>query len=245
MYLRHLELTNVFDAVTGLNQRGAPVSLALILLSVVVLAGLFVFALYAKTTHKAPDDFSNTFGTMSVVYPLSLSVVAIVWIAASAMNYLSGISHGVQFNTDMVFAILSVFSAVSVMIFAIEVYKDPRRKIVKSWIIAPILFTTFWLGMMYRENVTNPVLLSYAYYALAIIFSVLSFYYLSGFIFHKPSLGKLIFTSFSSIYFCFVTIADSHNVWIRLILIAIIIYNLVHISMLIKFLMRKVEKLKE
>jgi hypothetical protein len=245
LYLRHLELSNVFDDVTGLNQIGAPISLALILLSVVVLAGIFVFSFYVKTSRKASDDFSNAFGTTSVVYPLSLSLVAFVWIAATLLNYVGTVTNGIQFDTDLVFAVLSVFAAVSIMIFAVEVYKDPRRKIVKSWIIAPIIFTTFWLGIMYRENVANPILLSYAYYALAIIFSVLSFYYLSGFIFHKPSLGKMVFASFSSIYFCLVTIADSHNLWIRLILIAIILYNIVHISMLIKYLMRKVDKLKE
>ena len=243
-YLRHLELANVFDNV-GLNQVGAPVSIALILLSAVTLVILFAFSLHARNLHKAPDDFTNAFGTASVIYPLSLSLAAIVWIGATIMHFISTNPHAIQLNADLIFVILSVLAAVSIMIFSVEVYKDPRRRIVKSWIIAPILFSTFWLGLMYRDNVANPILLSYAYYALALIFSVLSFYYLSGFIFHKPSVGKMIFVSSSSIYFCFVTLADSHTLWIRLILIAIIAYNLVHISMLIKCLLRKVNRLKE
>jgi len=244
LYLRYLELANVFDDM-GLNQLGAPVSIVLLVLTAVVIAVLFAFSLYARNSHKASDDFTNAFGTASVVYPISLSLAAIVWVGATIMHFISTNPHTIQLNADLVFTILSILAAVSVMIFSVEVYKDPRRKIVKSWIIAPILFSTFWLGLMYRENVANPILLSYAYYALALIFSVLSFYYLSGFIFHKPSVSKLIFVSFSSIYFCFVTLADPHTIWIRLILIAIIVYNLVHISMLINYLMRKVDKLKE
>jgi len=105
--------------------------------------------------------------------------------------------------------------------------------------VVPILFMCFWLIVMYKQNATNPVLLSYCYYCLAIMASTLSFYYTAGFVFKKPAPGKTIFAYLASIYFCLVTLADEHPVSIKLIFAAVVAVNVVYSSMLIRNLRPK------
>ena len=243
-YLRLLELNYVFDAQTGLNQRGALVSIALITLTVMLLVFAFIFALRVGFGCSVPQGFSNIYGTDSIAYPFIISVISLLWIGGTAMNAID-LSASDNFQTaELYFTILSAASALCFLIFSIDVFRSPERKGVTSIIFVPILFMTFWLIFMYSANASNPILLSYSYHALAIIFSTLSFYYMSAFIFSKPYPGKAIFTSLGAIFFCFVTLADTHNLGTNLIFISIIAINVVHLTMLIRNLLPKAPELE-
>jgi len=233
-YLRLTELLSVFDRRTGLAERSASVTIALIVLTVIFLLFAFFFSLRATVRHTASDGFENAYGTDPLSYPVVFSLIGIVWLGATVKHFIDVNASGALPGVQLYFLILSALSAVSIAVFAIEMFQDPRRKIIYALSIIPTLFMCFWLILMYRQNATNPVLLSYCYQCLAIITAALGFYFTSGFIYNKPAPGKTIFTYMAAIYFGFVTLADDHAVSIKIIIAAIITINVVSSSMLIR-----------
>ena len=238
-YLRLLELMNAFEEYTGLPRRGAVSTYVLIAFSAVFLIIAFIFSLRATMKHKAPDGFENAFGTEPVTYPIAFSLVGALWFVATGKQYLDLNKAGPIPTTDLIFLIMSLLAAVSVAFFAIEVFQDPRHKSKFALSVIPSLFACYWLVIVYRQNASNPVLLSYCYQCLAIIASALGFYFTSGFVFNKPAPGKSIFFYSAAVYFCAVTLADNHPISIKLIFFSIIAINILHLSMLIKNLQWK------
>ena len=243
-YLRLLELNYVFDPQTGLNERGATITIALIGLTVLLLLFALIFAMKVGLSCNVPQGFSNIYGTDSIAYPFIISLISLVWIGGTAMSAIDLRTTDNFQTAELYFTVMSAVSALCFMIFSIDVFRAQGKRSATALILVPIMFMTFWLIFMYRDNASNPILLSYSYNALAIIFSALSFYYISAFIYTKPYPGKAIFTSLGAIFFCFVTLADTHNLGINLIFISIIAINVVHLTMLIRNLLPKAPELE-
>jgi hypothetical protein len=238
-YLRVSELLNVFDPFTGLPERGATTSLGLIILSVVFLLIILIFTIFVAVRHQSPKGFENAFGTDPLFYPIMFVIIGIVWLVGTYMFFADLRTAGALHIIDVCFAVLSAISAVCITFFAIEMFQDSRRKTPYTLSIVPTVFMCFWLILLYRQNASNPILLSYVYQCLAIVSAALSFYFTSGFLYDKPAPGKAVFTYFATIYFCTVTLADSHPLSIRLIFCSIIAANTIHAAMLISNLQRK------
>ena len=238
-FLRMSELSNVFDPTTGLPDRGAATTLWLVLLSVAFLAPVIIFAITVTVRHRAPRGFENAFGTDPVFYPVIFVLIGIVWLAGTYL-YFSDIKESLSMQMiEVYFVALSALAAICVTIFAIEMFQDSRRKAQYMLSIVPTIFFCFWLILTYRQNASNPVLLSYVYLCLALVSSALSFYFTSGFLYDKPGPGKATVAYCSAIYFCAVTLADDHLFSIKLILCAIIAANTIHLAMLLRNLQRR------
>ena len=235
--LRRRELETVFDAVTGLPERGAGVTLGLIMLSVAVLVIGLIFSIAAKVKYDSPQGFENAFGTHSVAYPLFFLVIGLLWLAAAVLHFFN--RDYTETVAELYFSVLAGLAAISSIFFAVEVYKNPGRKLKLGLSVVPTLFTCFWLILLYRRNASNPVLLTYVYHCLALIAATVSFYLYAGFVFNKSAPGKTIFFCAASIFFCTVTLADEHALWARVILAVIIAVNFVNGAMLIKNLERR------
>ena len=233
-YMRLSELMNVFDERTGLALRGARESYILIAVSAGFLILTTLFSIRVAVKRQAPRGFENAFGTDPVTYPLVFCVIGVVWLGATVKHFLNLYATGSLPMTEIYFLVLSALAAISVAYFAIEMYQDPRRKMVFALSIVPTLFMCFWLIILYRQNATNPVLLSYVYQCLAIIASALAFYFTSGFVYGKPAPGKTVFSYFAAIYFCFVTLADGHTTEIKLIFASLIAVNVLYSSKLLR-----------
>ena len=238
-YLRLLELWNVFDTETGLPRRGAAITYVLIGLTAVFLTVTFVFALRTRLRFISPRGFENAFGAEAIAYPAVFFLIGAIWLGATVMFFLNINAQGnVQF-AEVCFSVLSALSAISVSLFAAEVYHSPHRKSKLVLSIVPTFFTCFWLIRVYSQNASNPILLSYCYQCLAIISATLGFYFTSGFAYNRSALGKTIFAYCAAIYFCFVTLADEHTTGIKLIFFTIIVINAIYLSMLIRNMQRK------
>jgi len=238
-YLRLSGLMNAFETRTGLPIHGASITYVLIAVSAAFLVLALAFCIRASVKRQVPGGFENAFGTDPLTYPFAFGIIGLVWLGATVKYFLDVRATGILPMVDIYFSVLSALAAISVSFFAVEMYQDPRRKSVYALSIIPTIFMCFWLVIMYRQNATNPVLLKYAYYCLAIIAAALSFYYTSGFVYNKPSPGKTMFFYFAAIYFCFVTLADDHSVTLKIIFAAIIAMNVVYSSKLIKQMRRK------
>ena len=238
-YLRISERLNVFDQITGLPDRNADTSLWLMVLSIAFIVCIILFAIKVVAGHKALPGFENAFGTDPFAYPVIFVAIGITWLIGIYLYFSELNRYNAITNSDIYFMIFAAIAAVSVTFFAIEMYQDSRRNAAYALSIVPTIFMCFWLIFVYRQNASNPILLSYIYQCLAVVFSALSFYFTSGFLYGKPAPGKSIVSYYAAIYFCIVTLADNHPIGINLIFIALIIANLVHSSMLVKNLQSK------
>ena len=243
-YLRLLELWNVFDEITGLPRRGDKITFMLIAITIIFLIIAVVFVIHVKRKYTSPRGFENAFGTEPLAFPLMFFIIGIIWLGATVKYFLDIRATGTIPLSESVFSILSALSAVSTALFAVEVYQDPRRKTKLALSVVPTLFMCFWLILLYKQNASNPVLLRYCYYCLAIIASALGFYFTSGFVYNRPAPCKAVFSFFAAIYFSFVTLADEHEMSVKVIFIAIIAINFIYSSMLIRNL-QKVSARKE
>ena len=232
--LRWMELLHAFDWRTGLPERGAPQTIGLIALSCVVMLVAFLFSLRIASKHKSPNGFENAFGSDSLSYPMIFTLIGLVWLGATVKRFFELRAVGAIPQIELIFLVGSVLAAISVTLFAIEMYQDPRRKLIFALSIVPTLFMCFWLIYLYKQNASNPILLRYCYQCLAIIASALGFYFTSGFVYFKPSPGKSVFTYLVAIYFCFVSLADGLEISIRLIFAALITINVLYLSMLLR-----------
>jgi len=238
-FLRLSEHMNVFDALTGLPARNSATTFTLIILSAAFIIGILLFAIRVAVKHKALPGFESAFGTDPFAYPIIFILIGIAWLSGTYLYFSELNALGIFTATDIIFLVMSALSAISVTFFAIEMYQDSRRNAPYALSVVPTLFMCFWLIFVYRQNASNPVLLSYIYQSLAIIASALSFYFTSGFLYGKPAPGKAIVAYYAAVYFCIVTLADGHPLGINLIFCAIIAANLVHSTMLLWNLERK------
>ena len=237
-FLRKRELLLAFDG-EGFPISGAAQSTALIVFSAVVLAILLAFAIFSTRQYKLLVGFENIFGTDLLSYPIALVSIGFVWFGATGMIAYEYFSSGNTAVFDLFYLILSALSAISIILFAILVYQDPRKKMIFALCMVPIIFTCFWLILLYRQNASNPFLLSYVYTFLAVMFSTLSFYYTAGFAYGKTTAGGTIFCNLTAVYFCFVTLADPIGFPAKVILAAILASNIIHTSNLLKYIQRK------
>ncbi|MCL2366821.1 MAG: hypothetical protein FWC75_07240 [Oscillospiraceae bacterium] len=229
--IRKHELAYVFDAQTGLPERGSLITLVLIGLTVLFILAALIFSIVVSKRKVVDKGFENVFGTDSLSYPISFILFGLLWLWASIMYFVDFHSAG---NIRIIFSVMAAISAISVIFFAVEMYQDPRRKSVYALSVIPSLFTCLWLILVYRENAANPVLLSYAYQILAIIASTMGFYFTSGVVYGKPKHGKTIFSYLIAIFFCLVTLADAHNIMIRIMFCAMILISVACLHRLLR-----------
>jgi len=238
-FLRRAEHINVFDGITGLPARGETSSYVLVAFSFLFIGFVFVFSMRASIRNKALKGFENAFGTDPLGYPIVFIVIGMLWIAGTYMHFTSLVGDREITIIDIYFIAFSALSAISVTFFAIEMYQDSRRNAPYALSVVPTLFLCFWLILIFRENSTNPVLISYSYQSLAIVAAALGFYFTAGFLYGKPAPGRAIIAYNLAIFFGIITLADDHSLGIVLLLYAIIASNVVYSVMLIKNLQRK------
>jgi hypothetical protein len=238
-WLRMIELATVFNPYTGFPERDAPITLALIGLSALIIVIAIIFAIRITVKYTVGSDFDNAFGTDSFMYPVIYTAVGTVWIAATAIYFLGHYAMGTDEILVRLFAGASSLAALFIIIFAIEVYKNPRRKFISIFSVLPTMFMCVWLVLIYRENASNPVLLSYAYKILGIAFAATGCYFSSSFAIGKPVIGKAIVAYIAATYFLFVTIADDYPMSMKMILSAIAFMSLFNLGSLLRNLQKK------
>lgn len=83
----------------------------------------------------------------------------------------------------------------------------------------PILFICLWLIIAYHENANNPTLWAYGIYILTVSGILVSFFLLAGYFFEKPRPMALLFATGLTIFLCVTSMADAHELGIRLLIL--------------------------
>jgi hypothetical protein len=229
-FFRKMEVSTVFDPVTGLAKRGASVTTLMIGIAVLAAVIAVVSAVLTVRRYASEPEYTRAFAPRGMAY-LGVSFLAsAAWLVGSIW-YFAGqmaaraVPEGVvpmpgagAFSIiDLLFTVLAALSAISVIILARRAYKGSAGSEMLVFSVIPSIFFCFWLVVLYKNNAANPILLSYCYQTLAIAAAALSTYFSAGYVFGKAPTGKTIVSFFLAIFFCMVVLADNIGLPLKLL----------------------------
>jgi len=206
--LRKMEVNTMFEAATGFAKRGSVVSSLLIALAAVVIVLSLLCGVVISRKMKAEADYCRAFEPGGFVYLALSFVLSAAWLAAVVWITFNGIAGGTVTALVIIYAFLGVLTAVSMIFMARGAYKGRGGGELMLFSTIPPLFFCFWLILVYKNNVANPVILRFAYQCLALAAAALGAYFSAGFVFGKAAAGKTLFSFLVTIFFSAVVLAD-------------------------------------
>lgn len=209
--LRHKELLHAFEPETGLAIPGHPLSVALILLSMIVAALFLLVSLRLKDISLPGKKPWTLFRCSSPVYAVMGSIAGLLLLGYGVQELAGSVSDQSHLISRLLLGCMAAWSAVSILLLVQKNYRSSTTAGSGTLTLVPVFFSCLWLILAYRDRAADPVILDYAYELFAIIFLVLAFYFMAGFFFGKPKVRRMAFASFTGAYFCIVTLADAHD----------------------------------
>ena len=221
-FLRRQELLTAFEPDTGLPIEGMPVTWALIALSVVVAAVVFLLCLgvgkgfeggydeafQAKDT--APYMMGMTAGAFLTAAAGVLLLLKLPRLYAEASLETSGFPM-FSLVPMVLLAVLCLCSAWSMLMLGKNNYRGEEKGKYSAWLLIPAYTCCMWLIVSYQEHSGDPIILDYVYQLFSVIAAVLGCYFLSGFGFGRGRPAAAAFFSAEAMYFALVTLADAHE----------------------------------
>lgn len=230
--LRKIELATVFVAETGLPQKGAAVSIALIALSVVM--GLLFFLLSPSSDTLKDSNYHQAFGgCQNGLYVVGGVVAVFATLIAGVLLIYGGVSTQPLVLTQLILGVGCVAAAP----FQFSVIKanttQGKEQGYVGALLAPAFVTCLWLIVSYQSQAANPVVLDYIYGLLAIICLLIGLYQMAGFSFEKPKVKGMCVFSLFGVHCTFITMADAHELWEYALLGGMALFLLVHTGVLL------------
>ena len=221
-FLRRLELATAFEPDTGLPIEGMPVTWALIALSVVVAAVVFLLCLGVGKGFEGGYD--QAFQARDAApYMMGMTAGAFLTAAAGALLLmkLPGLYAEASLETGgfpmfslvpmVLLAVLCLCSAWSMLMLGKNNYRGEEKGKYSAWLLIPAYTCCMWLIVSYQEHSGDPIILDYVYQLFSVIAAVLGCYFLSGFGFGRSRPAAAAFFSAEAMYFALVTLADAHE----------------------------------
>lgn len=206
-FLRKTELNTIFDPVTGLAST-KPITFILIALSVFATLVFFLFAIKLRG-FTCPAGYEKAYRTNSPVVMVISFILALVMLFASYKYYIYAKTLESSI-ADSILALFAALSGLSYLTLSINAWRRKGGAEMPLCCFIFVIFICYWLILTYKINAADPVILDYAYDALALCASALAGYYITGFCYGRGSPVKTLIFSNLSVYLCFVAIAGSH-----------------------------------
>lgn len=224
--LRHIQINTVFEADTGLAKTMAPVSVALCLLSVLVVAASLIFGKKTTTETKDSLKFSEAFGCGKISFVISV-LAGFVMAVCSVIRESQYLVYYGSFAVN-IFAILGFATGISVIAMAIFAYKGKNSIELYLFSVIPVAFYCYIMAAEYKAGSTSPVLINYCYGCIAFGAAAVSHYVCSGFVFDRAKAWLTAAIMPISVYFMTVTLADDRDIYMTLIILAELIVTLLN-----------------
>ena len=225
--LRQLQLRTGFDA-AGLPIPGAVINLAVPACSAafLILAALFLLGMKGKaaalTYDKAFRCENNTGYMMVTVFCAALLICGLL------LSCLAYVRHELPNLLHLILGVLMAASGCCLVMLGRNNYRALGQGKFSGSLLLPAYTCAFWLILSYQQVSGSPILQSYIYRLLAIIFTLLAFYFMAGFSFEKGKPLVTAWTSLCTIYFTCVALLDERN-WITIAyMAAFLLYFTVH-----------------
>ena len=209
-FLRWLQIQNIYEPETGLAARHSPLSYAVIffVLLFAVLLGLWV--------HKLKDvDFPSSYPE---IYSKSIPFVSIAAVLICGVMAIGGVLTLLRsVNTsksvfDLVLGLFTLVCAAGTATFITSASKPEKKNGGYFGAISIVFYLCFWLIAAYKFSAKDPVTWDYAPRLLAIAATLLSFYFIAGFVFNKPRPLASLYFGLLGTFMCIITIADSYPI---------------------------------
>lgn len=229
--IRRWELATAFEPLEAgfrLHIPGAPATWALICLSAVM---LLAFLLLSRGKHR---PFAGGYGAAfaargNTLYITAAVLSAFLLLCSAALNFLGlGAAYGAAqaaaatTHINPVFSVLPRFllgvlsgaAFFSTLYTARGNYRGTGKGKYSGPLLVPAYACCIWLIAAYQVRAGDPVTLDYIYELLAIIASLLAFYFIAGFSFEKAKTTRACLFSGLGVYFSLVTLADGHPLYL-------------------------------
>lgn len=223
--LRRVELRTVFEPVTGLARRGAPVSVALLLLSAGAFAVALALAVALSRRLEAPEGFkrayyTGSYGAFAVKALLGFTLaVCAVLLAVTRAKFLelSGVAR-------WIFLLFLVLAGLGMAAMAYHSYTLKETPLLQPGSLMPSVLYCYWMVSIYRVNAGNPVLLEYSYSCLAFAAAAVSAYYTAGYAFGRKNLIGAMSMSFAASYLLPIAAVSPAPLALRAAMLATAVY---------------------
>lgn len=208
LFLRRWELSTAFEA-DGLAIPGAPATLALIILTLVLIAA---FLLLCQGKHNTLERYDDAFGAQGNWLYLVLAGLAAAHVLLAALFAGSGFFQKELTSPVWLFlAALCLVAFASVLVIALHNFRGGPGKRIGLVLLGPAYLCCLWLVTAYQQRAGDPVVLDYVYELFTVITALLGLYYAAGFAFDRPKVKRCAVFGLLTVYFSLVTLADSHN----------------------------------
>ena len=221
--LRRWELATAFEADTGLPIDGAPATLALIALSVVMAA---VLALLCRGRYPQFSGYDQAFAARENTACATAGILsAFLLLGAAAMLVYGFLQAGPdRVYTNLLVAALALVSGFCVMGAVQNNFKGLGKGKLNFTLLLPAYTCCVWLIAAYQVRAGDPVRLDYVFELFAIIASLLGLYFHAAFAFTKGRPFWAVFFALLGIYFSITTLADGHGLGFTLLYAFAIVY---------------------
>lgn len=207
--LRRWGLDTGFEPDTGLPIPGAPATMALIALSVVMVVLLALLCWSGKTAFsgygQAFQAKGNTlYATAGVISGFLLLGAGVLLAAEPAMG-------GELVYTRLITAALALVAGVCVVLTVRDNLRGGSEGKYSFKLLMPAYAFCVWLIAAYQVRAGDPVRLDYVYELFAIITGLLGLYGAASFSFERGRTFLTALFSMLGVYFSLVTLADGHQ----------------------------------
>lgn len=231
--LRWWELNTAFEPDTGLPISGAPATMALIALSVVVAAVLLILSLTVK--YPQFQGYDQAFSTKGNTLYATVGVLSgFLLMGAGGLMAYDFATGANPIYTRLIVAVMAVASGVCVMTTVRDNFKGTGNGKYSVPLLIPAFTFCVWLIAAYQVRAGDPVQLDYVYELFAIITGLLGLYFIAGFSFDKGKCVPSVFFCLLGVYFSITTLADQHD-WATLVLYGFSILYLLTSSALLLY----------
>jgi len=212
LFARWLQQINIFEEGTGLATPGA-LSSRMYVLVCVLAAAVLAYLLLRVRRRMAPPPEQLELLSSGRLFPILMGISGVLAAAGSVLIFFLG-------KHDALSAILAVLGLLAAL--GIGLYPLALRYAEQGCVLctAPILFSCFWFILLYKDNISDPVLWHYAPVMVTVAAAILAWFYMAGFAFCQPRPLVSAFSSYYAAILCVTILPDGRPVGETLILIS-------------------------
>jgi len=230
--MRRQEIQTIFDPHSGLAERGALVTIVLIVFCVLTVGLLFGLSFTANK--RELHTFTDAFGG-SLFGSLLLTLFGIAILVFSGAEWFALAQSGDLDPFAMVRLGVGVLAGFCLALMAILGHRGIHVAIPSA---IPVFWLCAWLIVSHIDRAADPVLLSYVYQLFAKAALLLALYHTAGYAFRQNRPGRLMFWSSVAIFFTGVAMGDEMALSYRATLLALAATVLIYQILLTKNLAR-------
>ncbi len=202
-FLRTVEFRKAWDKQLMLFDNASPFAEILFVFTVLVVLAL-AFWLYRRFDPSKQPDETGAAESAPRRFPVIASVFAalsvLLMLASGLFDFVDSV--GASNWPYLVFSLLTFLATAAVAATSRDIARGTvHRRTHGLYLLAPVLWGTFWLILTFRETPTLPVVTLYMFDAIAIAFFMLTVLFEAGTYFDRAKPARTLFCALAGLFF--------------------------------------------